>query len=323
VDPTQFNSNNQGLPAVAGVNTAGGTGAVGLGHTGVFGESKDFVGVSGLSHDPNNAGVMGVNDNGGWGVTGRSSTNTGVSGESVSGVGVHGIGHTGVFGESKDFVGVSGLSHDPNNAGVMGVNDNGGWGVTGRSSTNTGVSGESVSGVGVHGKGGRLAGLFEGAVQIAGDLQLHGNMKLDQGFDIMLSGADCAEQFDIASPAAVAAGTVLVIGRNGALEESSLPYDRKVAGVVSGAGGYQPGIILDKRDSGSPRQPIALVGKVYCKVDASAVPIEIGDLLTTSANPGHAMKAADPSRAFGALLGKALSPLADGQGVIPILVALQ
>ena len=262
MDPTQFNSNNQGLPAVAGVNTAGGTGAVGLGHTGVFGESKDFVGVSGLSHDPNNAGVMGVNDNGGWGVTGRSSTNTG-------------------------------------------------------------VSGESVSGVGVHGKGGRLAGLFEGAVQIAGDLQLHGNMKLDQGFDIMLSGADCAEQFDIASPAAVAAGTVLVIGRNGALEESSLPYDRKVAGVVSGAGGYQPGIILDKRDSGSPRQPIALVGKVYCKVDASAVPIEIGDLLTTSANPGHAMKAADPSRAFGALLGKALSPLADGQGVIPILVALQ
>ena len=323
MDPTQFNSKNQGLPAVAGVNTAGGTGVVGMGHTGVSGESQDFVGVSGLSHDSNNAGVMGVNDNGGWGVTGRSSTNTGVSGESVSGIGVHGTGHTGVFGESKDFVGVSGLSHDPNNAGVMGVNDKGGWGVTGRSSTNTGVSGESVSGVGVHGKGGRLAGLFEGGVQIIGDLQLHGNIKLDQGFDIMLTGADCAEQFDIASPAVVVPGTVLVIGPNGALEESRSAYDRKVAGVVSGAGGFQPGIVLDKRDSRSPRQPIALIGKVYCKVDADAAPIEIGDLLTTSHIPGHAMKAADPSRAFGALLGKALSPLADGQGVIPILVALQ
>jgi hypothetical protein len=323
VDPTQFNSTNQSLPAVAGSNTAGGTGVVGLGHTGVLGESRDFVGVSGLSHDPNNAGVMGVNDKGGWGVTGRSSTNTGVSGESVSGVGVHGTGHTGVFGESQDFVGVSGLSHDPNNAGVMGVNDKGGWGVTGRSSTNTGVSGESVSGVGVHGKGGRLAGFFEGSVQIVGDLQLHGNVKVDQGFDIMLTGADCAEQFDIASAAVVPPGTVLVIGRNGALEESSLPYDRKVAGVVSGAGRFRPGIVLDKQDSDSPRQPIALIGKVYCKVDADLAPIEVGDLLTTSSTPGHAMKAVDPSRTLGALLGKALSPLADGQGLIPILVALQ
>ncbi len=52
-------------------------------------------------------------------------------------------------------------------------------------------------------------------------------------------------------------------------------------------------------------------------------PIEIGDLLTTSATPGHAMKATDPHKAFGAVIGKALRPLDRGQGLIPVLIALQ
>jgi hypothetical protein len=322
MNPGQFNSTNQSVAAVTGTNTAGGPGVVGTGHTGVVGESKDFVGVSGISHDPNNAGVMGVNDNGGWGVTGRSSTNTGVSGESVSGVGVHGAGHTGVLGESRDFVGVSGLSHDRNNAGVMGVNDNGGWGVTGRSSTNTGVSGESVSGVGVHGKGGKLAGLFDGAVNVNGELFVDGKLTISGNGDLILQGGDCAENFDIFGPAVVP-GTVMVIGAGGGLEACHEAYDRKVVGVVSGAGSLRPGILLDCRDTAEGRQPVALVGKVYCQVDAEAAPIMVGDLLTTSALPGYAMKAVDERRAFGALLGKALAPLPSGRGLIPVLVALQ
>ena len=71
------------------------------------------------------------------------------------------------------------------------------------------------------------------------------------------------------------------------------------------------------------RKPIALVGKVYCKADATYGAISVGDLLTTSATPGHAMKADDPLRAFGAVLGKALGTLPGGTGLIPILVALQ
>ena len=55
--------------------------------------------------------------------------------------------------------------------------------------------------------------------------------------------------------------------------------------------------------------PVALVGKVYCKVDASYSPIEVGDLLTTSLTPGHAMKANDHVKAFGAVIGKALRRL--------------
>jgi hypothetical protein len=69
--------------------------------------------------------------------------------------------------------------------------------------------------------------------------------------------------------------------------------------------------------------PLALVGKVYCKVDADPAPIAIGDLLTTSTRPGHGMKAANSDLAFGAVIGKALRPLRSGQGMIPILVALQ
>jgi hypothetical protein len=46
-------------------------------------------------------------------------------------------------------------------------------------------------------------------------------------------------------------------------------------------------------------------------------------LLTTADAPGYAMKAVDPARAFGAVLGKALRPLQSGQGLIPILIALQ
>jgi hypothetical protein len=71
-----------------------------------------------------------------------------------------------------------------------------------------------------------------------------------------------------------------------------------------------------------PRRPIALIGKVYCKVDASFGAIAAGDLLTTSPTPGHAMKSADSAKSFGTTLGKALRSWADGKGLIPVLVAL-
>lgn len=65
------------------------------------------------------------------------------------------------------------------------------------------------------------------------------------------------------------------------------------------------------------------MAKVYCKVDARYAPIEVGDLLTTSPPTGHAMKVGDPLKAFGSVLCKALRPLETGQGLIPILIALQ
>ena len=141
--------------------------------------------------------------------------------------------------------------------------------------------------------------------------------------DILLTGADCAEQFDASGPQLPDTGTVVVIDEGGALTESHDAYDKRVAGVVSGAGEYRHGILLDQRPESEGRVAVALVGKVYCKVDAAYSPIEVGDLLTSSQTPGHAMKAIEAAKAFGSVIGKALRPLAGGKGLIPILIALQ
>lgn len=306
---------------------------------GVYGKSKDNVGVAGESdnmhgvlgdcHNPGGAGVFGTNNKGGDGVAGESQSGRAIHGRSETGDGVFGTGRRGVVGESVEFQGVFGkstknagvvgeseefhavlgISHSSNNGGVFGANDKGGWGVIGRSNSNTGVSGESDGGIGIHGKGGRLAGFFEGDVEVTGDIRL--------------TNADCAEDFDIADAASIEPGTVMVLGDDESLHQSSQSYDKRVAGVVSGAGKYKPGIVLDKQEPNANRKPIALLGKVYCKVDARYASIEVGDLLTTSPSPGHAMKASDHLKAFGAVIGKALRPLKEGQGLIPILIALQ
>ena len=57
--------------------------------------------------------------------------------------------------------------------------------------------------------------------------------------------------------------------------------------------------------------------------DASYGPIEVGDLLTTSATAGHAMRVVDPTLAFGSVIGKALSPLEEGVGLVDVLITLQ
>lgn len=173
-----------------------------------------------------------------------------------------------------------------------------------------GVYGKSVTNVGVYGESEQdLAAKFIGNVEVTGDIRL--------------VNADCAEDFDIAECAIADPGTVMVLNERGALEPSQLAYDKRVAGVVSGAGEYKPGIVLDKKNDDRPRNPVALLGKVFCKVDASQGAIEVGDLLTTSTIPGHAMKVLNPAKALGTIIGKALQPLSTGRGLIPILIALQ
>jgi hypothetical protein len=260
-------------------------------------------------------------------------SNNGVAGTSTTGNGVFGVSNTnvGVLGCSTTDgavvrTGVGVLGQSTSNWGVGGTSDSGA-GVVGTSNINNGVAGTSTSGNGVAGfstKGpglwatGTPAGFFQGNVTVTGNITAQG--------DIFLAGADCAEQFDLAGNEQLAPGTVVVIDQDGCLRESLEPYDRTVAGVVSGAGEYRPGIVLNqgrpKRDA-RPLAAVALVGRVYCKVDAGYSAITFGDLLTTSPTPGHAMKASNPTRAFGAVLGKALRSLAEGQDMIPILVALQ
>lgn len=140
--------------------------------------------------------------------------------------------------------------------------------------------------------------------------------------DIVLLNADCAEEFDVVDDAEP--GSVMVLDESGRLAISRRRCDTRVAGVVSGAASLRPGIILGRASTGSRRVAVALVGKVYCRADATRSPIRTGDLLTTADTPGHAMRVPKRrGRALGALLGKALAPLPRGRGLIPILVALQ
>jgi hypothetical protein len=140
--------------------------------------------------------------------------------------------------------------------------------------------------------------------------------------DILLRNADCAEDFDVEDEC-VEPGDVMVIGEGDALRRCQAAYDRRVAGVISGAGTYSAGMVLDRRPSDRARMPLALVGKIFCKADANHGAIRVGDLLTTSPTPGCAMRAADPVRAFGAVIGKALGSLDSGQGMVAVLVGLQ
>jgi hypothetical protein len=97
-----------------------------------------------------------------------------------------------------------------------------------------------------------------------------------------------------------------------------------VAGIVSGAGGIKPGLLMGQEGSiANGEHPVALSGRVYCSVDASNGPIEPGDFLTTSDTPGHAMKVTNHAQAQGAIIGKAMTGLKDGKGLVLVLVTLQ
>jgi hypothetical protein len=137
-------------------------------------------------------------------------------------------------------------------------------------------------------------------------------------------GADVAEPFELTSPD-IAKGSVVVIDEEhaGKLKLSNRAYDTRVAGIVSGANGIEPGISLYQQGALEGGHDVALSGRVYVLADSSGGAIKPGDLLTTSGTPGHAMKVFDRTRSQGAILGKAMSALKDGKGMILVLVTLQ
>ena len=141
-------------------------------------------------------------------------------------------------------------------------------------------------------------------------------------------GSDLSENFDIngAKDTLLPGMIVSIDPKNvGELVLCHQAYDKKVAGIVSGAGGVKTGMLMGQAGTKADgKHPVALTGRVYCWVDADAGgPVEAGDLITTSGTPGHGMKVGDSARASGAIIGKAMSPLAKGKGLVLMLVSLQ
>jgi hypothetical protein len=280
--------------------TPQGAGVMGVSHDryGVFGHSKISDAIHGQTDSSTGAGVWGECGGNGEGVHGQSNgTGAAVAGYAMgSPAGLAGYfqGNVVVDGIlTATILSIPSFNFSQPSTGIMNPPSNL-YALTLRNDQNGALFAR-----------GNPAGHFEGNVEVTGE--------------------DFAEDFDIGTGQLneIEPGTVMVLDEKGGVVPSHMAYDKKVAGVISGAGGYRSGIILGRQQCQSNRLPIALMGKVYCKVDATQSSIEIGDLLTTSPKKGHAMKANDPYKAFGAVVGKALDSIKEGIGVIPILVALQ
>ncbi|MFY9559602.1 MAG: hypothetical protein WAQ52_05145 [Terriglobales bacterium] len=139
-------------------------------------------------------------------------------------------------------------------------------------------------------------------------------------------GNDLAEPFEITGAEAIKPGIVVAIDpdRPGRLRIADRAYDRTVIGIASGANGIKPGLTMNRGEAEVDRSLlVSLTGRVYCWADASYGPIKPGDLLTTSDTPGYAMRVTDYTKSQGAIIGKAMTSLQNGQGLVLVLVSLQ
>jgi hypothetical protein len=290
-----------------------------------------------------------------YGVSGESSSSsgTGVSGEATAASGQT----YGVRGEaaSADGRGVDGWASSPTGTtyGVRGqAESSSGRGVEGTAGAATGATfgvwgtALSTSGTGVYGTGMASSGstygvrggvnspdgkaleayapsngyglyVTSGKAYFAGAVTM--NSTLDVSGYATFSGGhgDLAENYRGRD---VEAGDVVIIGEDGVLVKCARACDSAVAGIVS----TSPSMKLQGRiDEGEGVVPLALVGRVLCKVDASERAIKPGDLLVASATPGHAMKCPSKRPAAGTVIGKALEDLDKGTGVIQVLVTLR
>lgn len=270
----------------------------GPGVPGVRGDAgiTDNDGVQGFSESPDRAGVIGVNKGGG----------------------------VAVKGDSPNGDGVQGFTTADNHSGVVGSHASNGTGVLGQSNKGVGVHATSNQ-VGLVASGHHRAAKFDGIVEM-------NNVLLGQtinGTEGNFSGEVFAKKFhptgadfaeDFAAEDNFDPGTVLVIGDNGLLTPCGAEYDKRATGVVSGAGGLTPGIVMDGTIESPHRVTVALAGTVYVKADPQYGAISPGDLLTTSSTQGCAMRVSDHERAAGAVLGKALASLDGEPGLLRMLV---
>jgi nitrogen fixation protein len=158
-------------------------------------------------------------------------------------------------------------------------------------------------------------------LDVAGTGHFSGNVTVDGNINAKYQ--DVAEW--VSADEAMAAGTVVVVGEdaNNTVTASMHAYDTSVAGVVSA----NPGLLLGV--ASATKAKIATTGRVRVRVDATKSPIRKGDLLVTSDRPGMAMKSEPLDLGGvklhrpGTLIGKALEPLAGGEGEILVLLSLQ
>ena len=146
----------------------------------------------------------------------------------------------------------------------------------------------------------------------------------DKGF-ITVNGRgvnDYAEVLDLATREGIRPGSVVAYDSDASgLVPASASNARRVVGVISGAGGFSPGMVIGTRADDSNDLPVSMAGVVYARVSAEAGAVEPGDLLVPSSTAGVGMRTGDPGGAFGTIFGKALEPWSGaGEGLVKMLV---
>jgi len=144
--------------------------------------------------------------------------------------------------------------------------------------------------------------------------------KLDiKNQDIKDSPSNLVEMFEVDEDEFLSNGDLLVISPKGnsVLSRARTMYNSSVLGVISG----NPGIIFDNTGKEKKIYPVALTGKVFCKIDARDNPVAPGDLIVTSNTPGCGMVGKiDSFDKMGTVIGKALDKLEEGIDLLPIFI---
>jgi hypothetical protein len=128
-------------------------------------------------------------------------------------------------------------------------------------------------------------------------------------------GADIAEYINVSEPVEPADVVELDPNNPKHYRKTRIPYSPTIAGVIS----TKPGLLMNTYNK-DVRQPLALIGRVLVKASAENGPIRPGELLTSSAIPGYAMRCSRPETCEELVIGKALESLETGRGLILMLV---
>lgn len=306
-----------------------------------FATTGSTTGLLGLANSPSGTAVAGL---------ANASTGTAIGGffqtASTSGTALLGVA-TATTGSA---VGIYGQTSTPGSDAILGAQlattgfGGGVNGYTASESGGAGVDGEATA------SSGSASGIYASTVSPNGIVAL---LRAQTGGDLLMGqigskspvnvfrvdstgkgffdggtqtgGADFAESVAIAGESSRhEPGDLLIVDTTAKrqLKLSSQPYSTLVAGIYS----TKPGVLATPHSMDQPAAneiPLAIVGIVPCKVTAENGPIQPGDLLVSSSTRGRAMKGTDRSRMLGAVVGKALEPLNEGQGTIQVLVTLQ
>ncbi|MEO8112184.1 MAG: hypothetical protein ABI594_19190 [Ginsengibacter sp.] len=150
---------------------------------------------------------------------------------------------------------------------------------------------------------------------ITSELQIKGGSDLAEKFDI-----DATEEQEIKPGMLVSIDTK----NEGMLCITNEPGDKKIVGVISGANGIKPGMLMGQQGTVAyGKHPVALAGRVYVLANNEGGEIKAGDFLCSASQKGYAKKVSNIGNAQGAIIGKAMGSTDAKTGYTLVLINLQ